>query len=73
MSDQGGHYRGMKIQPWEAMAAWLSAEQLTGFHLGNVIKYLARFNATAMGKGGLTDLYKARDYLNQLIALEEEA
>lgn len=73
MSDQGAHYRALKIQPWEVMAAWLNAEQLTGFYLGNVIKYLARFNVTAMGKGGLADLYKARDYLNQLIALEEEA
>lgn len=72
MSDRTAHYRVMKIQPWEVWNAWLTPEQLTGAFLANCLKYLARFNATATGKGGLEDLYKARDYLNQLIALEEE-
>lgn len=39
--------------------------------LGCAIKYLARFNAKAAGKGGLPDLLKARHYLDQLIALEQ--
>jgi hypothetical protein len=64
------HYAAMKLEPIEAMKAWMSQEQMTGFLLGNVIKYLARFNCAAPGKGGETDLLKARDYLNQLINLE---
>lgn len=72
MSDPSAHYRALKLQPLEAMAAWLSAEQLTGFYLGNVIKYLARFNVKAAGKGGLDDLEKARDYLERLLELERD-
>lgn len=67
------HYQTMKVQPIDAMRAWLSAEQLTGFFLGNAIKYLARFNAKAPGKGGLSDLRKAREYLDWLIQIEESA
>jgi hypothetical protein len=43
----GDHYLAMGLQPWEAMRAWLTPEQLAGFMLGNCIKYLARFNARA--------------------------
>lgn len=67
----GDHYLEMGIQPWDAMRAWLSPEQFTGYLLGCAIKYLARFNAKAAGKGGLPDLLKARHYLDQLIALEQ--
>ncbi len=66
----GDHYLNMGIQPWDAMRAWLSPEQFTGFLLGNTIKYCARFNAKANGKGGLPDLLKARHYLEKLIELE---
>lgn len=66
----GNHYLNMGIQPWDAMRAWLSPEQFAGFLLGNCIKYLARFNAKATGKGGLPDLLKARHYLEKLIELE---
>lgn len=66
----GDHYLNMGIQPWDAMRFWLSPEQFTGYLLGNVIKYVARFNARADGKGGLPDLLKARHYLDQLITLE---
>ncbi|HMU99081.1 MAG TPA: DUF3310 domain-containing protein [Chitinophagales bacterium] len=38
-----------------------------GFAEGNICKYVARWKA----KGGINDLYKARDYLNALIAFEE--
>jgi hypothetical protein len=34
---------------------------------GNICKYVARWR----GKDGVRDLYKARDYLNALIAHEE--
>ncbi|HOX59662.1 MAG TPA: DUF3310 domain-containing protein [Verrucomicrobiota bacterium] len=66
----GDHYLNLGIQPWDALRAWLSPEQFTGFLLGNVIKYLARFNARTDGKGGLPDLRKAQHYLEHLIALE---
>ena len=60
------------VEPFAAMESWLTAEQLSGFFVGNVIKYVARYNAKAPGKGGLPDLLKARDYLNRLINLEGE-
>lgn len=74
MSDNSSseHYQKLSVQPWDAMAAWLSLEQLTGFYLGNAIKYLARFNMRAVGKGGLSDLEKARDYLDRLLELERD-
>lgn len=59
----GDHYRKMPVQPWEAMAAWMSPEQFNGFLRGNAIKYLARYDA----KGGREDLRKARHYLDKLI------
>lgn len=38
-----------------------------GWHEGNVIKYVSRWKF----KGGLEDLYKAKDYLEQLIAIHD--
>lgn len=67
----GDHYRTMPIQPWDAMRAWQTPAQFAGFLHGNCIKYLARFNATGAGKGGLDDLRKAAHYLSELITLEE--
>ena len=66
----GDHYLNMGIQPWDAMRAWMSPEQFTGYLLGSAINYAARFNAKAAGKGGLPDLLKARHCLDQLITLE---
>ena len=63
-TQQGGtHYLDMPIQPWEAMRAWMSREQFIGFLRGNVIKYVARYDA----KGGIDDLRKAEHYLDRLI------
>jgi len=59
----GDHYRRRAIQPWDAMAVWMTAEQLEGFLRGNVIKYLARYP----DKNGIEDLRKARHYLDKLI------
>ena len=59
----GDHYLRRAIQPWDAMAVWMTAEQLEGFLRGNVIKYLARYP----DKNGLEDLRKARHYLDKLI------
>lgn len=64
------HYQEMKLQPVTVMEHWLSKEQLRGFYLGNIIKYVGRFNCRAPAKGGLPDLQKAQDYLNKLIELE---
>lgn len=69
----GDHYVRQAVQPWDAMAAWFTPEQFGGFLLGNTIKYLARFNARAPGKGGSEDLRKAAHYLDRLITLEERA
>ena len=68
----GNHYLAMGVQPWNAMAAWLTADQYTGFLLGTVIKHLSRFNAQVQGKGGMTDLRKAAHYLERLIEFEEQ-
>lgn len=68
----GDHYLTQDIQPWDAMQAWMTRDQFAGFLLGNAIKYLARFNARAPGKGGLNDLEKAAHYLSRLIELEAE-
>ena len=60
----GAHYQ-KDIQPWEAMEAWMTEDQFRGFILGNVIKYMARFQE----KGGKLDLEKAKHYLDKLIEL----
>lgn len=45
----------------------LSKEQVRGFYLGNVMKYITRYR----GKNGVEDLLKADTYLNRLIEFEE--
>lgn len=42
-------------------------EKRVPFAEGNIIKYVARWRE----KDGINDLYKARDYLNAVIAHEE--
>ena len=59
----GDHYLLKSIQPWEAMESWMTEEQFKGFLLGNVIKYVARFQ----DKGGRIDLEKAQHYLDKLL------
>jgi hypothetical protein len=59
----GDHYRKMKIQPIEFIAA-----NNLGFFEGTILKYLCRWKA----KGGKQDLEKARHYLDVLIAQSEE-
>ena len=63
----GSHYKDKAVQPWEAMQAWMTHEEFTGFLRGNVIKYIARCNE----KGGIEDLKKARHYLDKLIDVIE--
>lgn len=58
------HYKVGGIQPIEYMKCKMSKEQFEGFCLGNVIKYVSRSDF----KGSkISDLKKARDYLNWLI------
>ncbi len=57
------HYTTSRIEPIRVIEAWR-----LGFHLGNVVKYLAR----AEHKGAkLQDLKKARWYLDRQIRLLE--
>ena len=46
----------------------LTYEQVTGFYLGNTIKYLKRYKQ----KNGIEDLKKVKVYVDQLIKLEEK-
>lgn len=63
----GTHYQ-KPIQPWDAMAAWMTPEQFKGFLRGNIIKYIAR----CYDKNGVEDLKKARHYLDRLIEVSEQ-
>lgn len=67
----GDHYRKMAVQPWEALEAWLSHDQFMGFLVGNAVKYIGRFNSVDYQKGGITDLKKARHYLDRAIEILE--
>jgi hypothetical protein len=62
----GDHYMNMGVQPWKAMESWMTDEQLIGFMMGNVIKYVARWQE----KNGIEDLRKASHYLEKLIEVE---
>ena len=57
----GTHYKTMAIQPVE----YIHANGL-GYFEGNVIKYVSRWRK----KGGLSDLEKAKHYIQLLIELE---
>ena len=67
LNDVPTHY-DKNIQPWDAMQEWMSEEQFEGFLRGNVIKYIARYNA----KGGLQDLEKSAHYLKKLIDIKSK-
>jgi hypothetical protein len=63
----GSHYKDMRVQPWEAMQAWMTPEQFAGFLRGNAIKYLARCDV----KGGLQDIKKSQHYIAKLIEVSK--
>lgn len=56
------HYNQLKIQPRD----YITKNKLD-YNEGNVIKYVSRWRS----KNGLEDLYKAKNYLDYLIAEEE--
>lgn len=57
----GNHYKNQSIQPWDYIV-----QNNIGYLEGNVIKYISRWR----NKNGVTDLRKARHYLDKLIELE---
>ena len=57
------HYKSGGIETWDYLKAKLSPTQLSGFALGNVIKYISR----CKDKNGLEDLKKAKWYLDKII------
>ena len=57
----GNHYKDQSIQPVE----YIHANSI-GFFEGNVIKYVSRWKK----KNGITDLEKAKHYIELLIELE---
>ncbi len=57
------HYLVGGIETIDYIEAKLTGEQFTGYLVGNVIKYLSRFEH----KAGEEDLQKARWYLNRLL------
>lgn len=66
------HYGDMRLEPLDVAQQWLSNEHLEGAYLFQIIKYLGRYRMNKPGKGGKTDLYKMRDYLNLLIEMKNE-
>ena len=54
---------GREKQPIELMQLGLTEEEFTGYCVGNVMKYILRYKY----KGGDSDLYKAREYIDFLI------
>jgi hypothetical protein len=61
----GDHYTRQDIQPWEYMQAVMTKDQFEGFILGNIIKYISRYQE----KGGKEDLQKASHYLDKLLEI----
>ncbi|UTR05413.1 DUF3310 domain-containing protein [Alkalihalobacillus sp. LMS6] len=66
-SKKPSHYES-KIDPLTYMKANMSQANYEGFLIGNVIKYVTRYQK----KNGLEDLKKAADYLNKAIEMYEE-
>lgn len=59
----GTHYTDLCIQPWDALKAWLTADELRGYHKGVIIAYIARERR----KNGIEDLRKAHHHLSKLL------
>lgn len=59
----GDHYRTMAIQPWDALEAWLTPDELRGYHKGVIIGYIARERR----KNGIEDLHKAHHHFDKLL------
>ena len=62
------HYTQGKYETIEVIES-ITGEHYRGYLVGNIIKYLTRYNL----KNGLEDLEKAKWYLDELINTEEVA
>lgn len=70
----GNHYKGLAMQPWDVMQAWMTKEQFNGFLLCSALAYIARFNTAGVaGKGGRTDIEKAAHYLEKWLQENQHA
>lgn len=56
------HYKALNPEPIDVIEGWD-----LGYHLGNVIKYIARYK----NKGGIIDLKKSMWYLKRYIEYYE--
>lgn len=69
----GSHYKDMKVQPWDALEAWMTREEFCGFLKGSAIAYLARASTKGVeGKGGTVDILKAKHYIVKLESILEK-
>lgn len=62
------HYTVGKIEVIDYILDKLTKQQFEGYCIGNVLKYVSRYRF----KGGMSDLEKARWYLEKLIARDEQ-
>ena len=60
------HYKKGGIETIDYIQAKMSKEQFEGYILGNVLKYVSRYQF----KNGVEDLKKGKWYLEKLIELE---
>lgn len=63
--DHPAHYTDGGIETIDFIEAKLTAEQFTGYCLGNAMKYISRHNKKTTGSD--TDLRKAIWYLNRAL------
>lgn len=61
------HYTFGSIETFDYIKDKLTPEQLEGYCVGNVIKYLSRYRH----KNGVEDLKKAQWYLDKIISIKE--
>lgn len=62
------HYQGRNgLEAIEVHRNFMNDEQLTGYHLGNLIKYVLRYRR----KNGIEDLEKAKVHMDWLIEKEK--
>ena len=57
----------MNLEAIDVNRNFMSDEQLTGYHLGNLLKYLIRYRK----KNGIEDLEKAKVHMDWLIEKEK--
>jgi hypothetical protein len=65
-TDPGHYTMGRKYETWDVIEDWK-----LGFVLGNCVKYLSRAGRKGGNNSRLSDLIKARNYLDREITKEE--